>query len=154
MFRRERRALHAATHALAAALVCGSPANGRALLPLLPLLLAHAAALPETALPLLLHLFRGDRQLCAAAPWPLFALLVRLHQADGGLTALADGFHEVADAGVAPAADGAAAVATAPVSVAGWISPRMSAAVGAAPPPMATAVPSRTAAKAPTAARE
>ena len=114
-FRRERRSLHGATHAFAAALCCGSPANGRALFRQMPLLLAHAAALPESAVPMLLHLFRGDRHLCASAPRALFTLLVRMHQADGGLTARADGFHEVIDSAFAadPAAASRPAAATA-----------------------------------------
>ena len=87
-FQLERRSLHAATHAFVAAFCTGCHANARLLLPHLPTLIAHCEALPETALPMLLSLFRGDRQLCAAAPAELFAMLIRMHHADGGVSCL------------------------------------------------------------------
>ena len=83
-FERERRTLLAATHAFAAAFATANPINARLLFAHIGLILEHANALPASALHTFLAMFRGDRQLCAAAPRELFAVLLRMHSTDGG----------------------------------------------------------------------
>ena len=80
----ERRALHAANHRLVGALCTNNALNAALFAAHWPLLLSHARAMPHSAIPMLLHLYRGHRDLCASAPRALLAMLVRTHLADFG----------------------------------------------------------------------